>query len=65
MQFIDGTPIRDTYDVIVIGAGLGGMTTANATNSWAMERAWCNQLPTGGVLLCHIGLSQPKGNQVS
>ena len=29
MQFIDGTPLRDTYDVIVIGAGLGGLTTAS------------------------------------
>lgn len=29
MQFIDGTPLRDSYDVIVIGAGLGGLTTAS------------------------------------
>ena len=34
MQSKDGTPIRVNDDVIVIGAGLGGRTTASAANTW-------------------------------
>jgi phytoene dehydrogenase-like protein len=50
MQFIDGTPIWDNYDVIMIGAGLGGMTAASLFAKRGLSVLMIEQSCASGII---------------